>query len=327
MSGGVKAALSSSRGAATWSTSSDSTFLSSCTVTGDLDYNPYVDKYAILEQCVVPAAVVQQQQQHPPPFRVFCDLDGVLVDFAQGVTRVLGLEDDATPLSSQNIDALPRGELWETVSRAPSFFEHLPWCPGGRALWRAIAPLQPNILTGVPSYCLTAPRDEKFQWCFREFSGATTTHNHRHHDHHQPVPAQFQHVDKAARWGPLRVHATVRQKSVHNTIAETLAPSSSSSRDDSPHHHEENDWTCKVITCWSEQKFRESGPGVVLIDDRIDLKPAWEAQGGIFIHHETGNVDATLRQLREHGILPSVDDPDPKSDSSNDSWRRSSFRP
>lgn len=57
-----------------------------------------------------------------------------------------------------------------------------------------------------------------------------------------------------------------------------------------------------VITCWSSNKHHESGPGAVLIDDRQQLRDAWEAKGGIFIHH-TGNVDDTIRQLREHGIL------------------------
>jgi hypothetical protein len=41
----------------------------------------------------------------------------------------------------------------------------------------------------------------------------------------------------------------------------------------------------------------------VLIDDRLDLKDDWEAKGGIFIHHITGDIENTLRQLRHHRIL------------------------
>jgi hypothetical protein len=58
-----------------------------------------------------------------------------------------------------------------------------------------------------------------------------------------------------------------------------------------------------IITCWSYNKYHESGPGAVLIDDRISLKAAWEKAGGIFIYHRTGDVNATLRQLYDHGIL------------------------
>ena len=301
----------------------NTTYVSSCNVTGDLDYSQYVDNYAVWERCV--PVEVKTRQTKPQQYRVFCDLDGVLVDFAHGIMEVLGLE---ARISSHNIDALPRRAMWDTVARAPSFFEHLPWCPGGRELWQAIAPLRPHILTGVPSYCMTAPRDEKFNWCRRELGA-----NNNNDNHDLPhVPVRFQHVDKAARWGRLRVHATVRRKSVP-----VGQQQQQQQRDEilvGANRGDENDWTCQVITCWSEQKFRESGPGAVLIDDRIDLKAAWEEQGGIFIHHETGNVERTLRQLRKHGILPIPSDDDNQDDdddddaiSYNDLWRRSSFRP
>jgi hypothetical protein len=39
----------------------------------------------------------------------------------------------------------------------------------------------------------------------------------------------------------------------------------------------------------------------VLIDDRIHLKAAWEAKGGIFIHHT--DTESTLKELRERNIL------------------------
>jgi len=114
----------------------------SCTVTGDLDYNRYIDNYAVLERPTTSTTKQQQQQQ----FRVYCDLDGVLVDFAHGISQVFGYD-----VPSHNIDALPRGLLWDKVAQAHAFFEHLPWCDGGRELWEAIAPLRPDILTGVPA--------------------------------------------------------------------------------------------------------------------------------------------------------------------------------
>jgi len=56
-----------------------------------------------------------------------------------------------------------------------------------------------------------------------------------------------------------------------------------------------------VITCWSKNKHYESKENHVLIDDRLSLKEAWEAQGGIFIHHT--NSERTLEILQEKGML------------------------
>jgi hypothetical protein len=42
----------------------------------------------------------------------------------------------------------------------------------------------------------------------------------------------------------------------------------------------------------------------VLIDDRIHLKAAWEAKGGIFIHHT--DTESTLKELRERNILTTM---------------------
>ncbi|HEX6978956.1 MAG TPA: hypothetical protein VF342_06630 [Alphaproteobacteria bacterium] len=40
-----------------------------------------------------------------------------------------------------------------------------------------------------------------------------------------------------------------------------------------------------VITTMSRDKHKYAEPGAVLVDDRIGLRAAWEAAGGIFIHH------------------------------------------
>mmetsp|Transcript_18378 Transcript_18378/g.42563 ORF Transcript_18378/g.42563 Transcript_18378/m.42563 type:complete len:331 (+) Transcript_18378:125-1117(+) len=56
-----------------------------------------------------------------------------------------------------------------------------------------------------------------------------------------------------------------------------------------------------VITCWSNNKYHESGKNAVLIDDRISLAADWENAGGIFIHHTS--TERTLRKLRDLGII------------------------
>jgi len=40
-----------------------------------------------------------------------------------------------------------------------------------------------------------------------------------------------------------------------------------------------------VITCMTRDKHRFSGPGHVLVDDRVGTRDPWEAAGGIFILH------------------------------------------
>lgn len=88
--------------------------------------------------------------------KVYCDLDGVLVDFEKGVMNLLN-----TPSSK-----LIKGTMWKTIARANAFYEHLSWTRDGKRLWNAIRHLQPDILTGVPYP--KSSREEKFNWCKRE---------------------------------------------------------------------------------------------------------------------------------------------------------------
>ncbi len=55
-----------------------------------------------------------------------------------------------------------------------------------------------------------------------------------------------------------------------------------------------------VITCMSRDKAQKArdyvGPSIIpiLIDDRIKLKEAWEAMGGVFIHHTSAAASLKL---------------------------------
>lgn len=58
----------------------------------------------------------------------------------------------------------------------------------------------------------------------------------------------------------------------------------------------------KVITVMSRDKHRYSGPAHVLVDDRVELRAAWEAAGGTFIHHVS--AARSITRLRRIGFVP-----------------------
>lgn len=88
---------------------------------------------------------------------VFCDLDGVLADFEQGIKNKF----------KKNIDEIKPGLMWGVINKSSTFFETLPWMPKGKELWEQIKQYHPIILTGVPPGSSTAT-EQKIRWCQRE---------------------------------------------------------------------------------------------------------------------------------------------------------------
>lgn len=88
---------------------------------------------------------------------IFCDLDGVLADFEEGVRNEFKKDPhDLTP-----------GHMWSLINKSKAFFETLPWMPKGRELWSRIEQYNPIILTGLPNGSKTAA-EQKIKWCQRE---------------------------------------------------------------------------------------------------------------------------------------------------------------
>jgi len=90
--------------------------------------------------------------------KVFCDLDGVLVDFEKGVFDLTG----------RNIDNQSSGKMWQRIFSQPKFFEYLEWLPYGKKLWDDIVKLngsKPTILTGIPQHTKKQYDEEKKNWC------------------------------------------------------------------------------------------------------------------------------------------------------------------
>jgi len=88
---------------------------------------------------------------------IFCDLDGVLADFEQGVRNKF----------NKNVDEFNPGMMWGVINKSNTFFESLPWMPRGRELWSQIEQYNPIILTGVPRGSIKAV-EQKIRWCQRE---------------------------------------------------------------------------------------------------------------------------------------------------------------
>ena len=118
-------------------------------------------------------AFINEQEGKLP--QIYCDMDGVLVDFEQGVVDQINkdlqmirqMEDKKNLVKIQRaLDSLGRDEvvlddmrgksatskpgrdyLYGRVGNDADFWAHLPWMPNGKELWDFIAPYEPFILT------------------------------------------------------------------------------------------------------------------------------------------------------------------------------------
>lgn len=89
-------------------------------------------------------------------FTLFCDLDGVLVDFDAGVQKLFG----------KPADQVPSNRLWPAIhDSSKHFFRDLSWMADGEELWDALqrSPCTVNILTGVSMR--GAVVQDKYEWC------------------------------------------------------------------------------------------------------------------------------------------------------------------
>jgi hypothetical protein len=162
---------------------------------------------------LAPQPQPQQQQPHKQSFswmrssrtqqpqrdwKVYCDLDGVLVDFEHGIRRLFPHE---SACQSWQLQDISKPYMWQRVQQAHAFFEHLPWTRDGPELWRAIQPLRPDILTGCAPH--TSSRTEKFAWCQRELG------------------VDVVHVDMAGYWhthAPVHEHLSERCEQRCNVV-------------------------------------------------------------------------------------------------------------
>ena len=60
--------------------------------------------------------------------RIYCDMDGVLCDFAKGVEKVIGKSISQWSYGSKS-------EKWDKIKSTPKFWHTLPWENDGKQLW------------------------------------------------------------------------------------------------------------------------------------------------------------------------------------------------
>jgi hypothetical protein len=144
--------------------------------------------------------------------QLYLDCDGVLADFDQGATALLGMK----PKAYEKQHGI--GRFWQKLARAPDFYFGLPLLPDARRLFNAVAHLDPIILTGLPLGNWAA--EQKVRWAAKYFPGTRiiTTMARDKRDHAREgdvlVDDQLRHAHLWEGVGGIFIH--------HRDVDETL---------------------------------------------------------------------------------------------------------
>ena len=91
-------------------------------------------------------------QRSDVSYQLFCDLDGVLADFNDGVYRIF----------KKNPASIKPPVMWSRLATTHGFYSSLQLMPNAQQLWDTIKGQNPIILTGCPSGTWAEP--QKRQW-------------------------------------------------------------------------------------------------------------------------------------------------------------------
>lgn len=95
-------------------------------------------------------------------YKIYCDMDGVLIDFDKGYKELTGHELDGTHRTDDN--------FWDPINSAGyDFWINLPWAHDGKELWNYISKYEPELLS-APSR-QNESRVAKHNWVDRELPG------------------------------------------------------------------------------------------------------------------------------------------------------------
>jgi len=96
-------------------------------------------------------------------YKIYCDLDGVLVDFSKGYLKLTGIDLNGEFRQDKN--------FWEPIDKAGyDFWINLDWTKDGKKLWKYIEKYKPDILS-APSR-ENDSRVGKHDWVKRELPDA-----------------------------------------------------------------------------------------------------------------------------------------------------------
>ena len=93
---------------------------------------------------------------------IFCDMDGVLVDFDKGYKNLTGM-------STQHVNAQGKKDFWKAFRQGlvnkdiseESYWANLDWQPGGKELWDYISKYNPYVLT-APAVNFDFPEELRY---------------------------------------------------------------------------------------------------------------------------------------------------------------------
>lgn len=95
-------------------------------------------------------------------YKIYCDMDGVLVDFDKGYLKLTGNELGGEHRSDT--------DFWDPINKAGyDFWINLDWMPDGKRLWRYIEKHNPKLLS-APSR-EEESRVAKHDWVNKELPG------------------------------------------------------------------------------------------------------------------------------------------------------------
>lgn len=99
-------------------------------------------------------------------YKIYCDMDGVLVDFNKGYYELTGVDLEGRHLNDTN--------FWDPINEAGyDFWINLKWMSDGRKLWSHIEKFNPELLS-APSRQPDS-RIAKHDWVKRELPGVHLT--------------------------------------------------------------------------------------------------------------------------------------------------------
>ena len=114
------------------------------------------------------ARLGEEEAPKPKKYTIFCDMDGVLVDFDKGYK-------DLTGMSTHHAEAQGKKDFWKIFRQGledsgeteEHYWANLDWQPGGKELWDYISPYKPYILT-APAVNFDLPSEQRYSQEYNE---------------------------------------------------------------------------------------------------------------------------------------------------------------